>query len=173
VAASGRTVRKLIDLSMAGEFETCKALCNLVNLEYLRVTAGSGDKGDGLNQGAEASLIERAQGVVGRVVVTMLVFAFLAFLSTQIEFGALRQGRGSATSYSDPAAQRFIARQQMARINAALDVFKLEKGELPAALQNLVDEELLSLDDLSYPWRDAYYYRRTEGGSYVLLPPLR
>jgi Domain of unknown function (DUF4388) len=172
LANSGRTVRKLIDLSMAGEFETCKALCNLVNLEYLRANPGA-DKADGLNQGAEATLAERAQGMVGRLVVTMLVFAALGFLITQMELGALRQGRGSATTYTDPAAQRFIARQQMSRITAALDVFRLEKGELPSGLGDLVAAGLLSQDDLSYPWRDDYYYRRTEGGAYVLLPPLR
>lgn len=169
----GRTVRKLIDLSLAGEFETCKALCNLVNLEYLRAVPGADQKGDGLNQEAEVSFVERAQGVVGRVAVTMLVFGLLVFLATQTEFGALAQGRGSATTYSDPAAQRFISRQQLARIGAALDVYRLEQGELPPALAQLVEAGLLSSDDLSYPWRDEYYYRRTEGGAYVLLPPLR
>jgi hypothetical protein len=172
LAAPGRTVRKLIDLSMAGEFETCKALCNLVNLEYMRAVGGS-DKGDALAQGSESTLLERAQGVVGRVVVTMMVFLGLVFLSTQIEFAAIRQGKGSATTYTDPAAQRFISRQQLSRISAALDLFKLEKGDWPAGLTDLVEAGLLSRDDLSYPWRDDYYYRRTEGGAYVLLPPLR
>ena len=83
------------------------------------------------------------------------------------------QGKGSATTYTDPAAQRFIARQQMSRITAALDVFRLEKGNLPTTLPDLVEAGLLSHDDLSYPWRDEYYYRRTEGGAFVLLPPLR
>ena len=31
-------MRKLIDLSCLGEFETCKALCNLVNLDYVRAS---------------------------------------------------------------------------------------------------------------------------------------
>jgi hypothetical protein len=172
LAMKGYPVRKLIDVSMAGEFETCKALCNLVNLEYLRAVPGKDEKGDGFNQVGPASLIERAQGVVGRVLVTVLVLAGLGFLSTQIEFAALRQ-RGSATTYSDPAAQRFIGRQQMSRISAALDLFRAEKGELPTQLPELVAAGLLSDDDLSYPWRDHYYYRRAEGGSYVLLPPLR
>ena len=36
LVAPGRTVQRIIELSCLGEFETAKALCNLVNLEYLR-----------------------------------------------------------------------------------------------------------------------------------------
>ena len=47
-SSPGRAVRKLIDLSCLGEFETCKALFNLVNLGYLRAVApphaGDGDE---------------------------------------------------------------------------------------------------------------------------------
>ena len=34
--ATGRDLRKLVDLSCLGEFETCKALYNLVKGEYVR-----------------------------------------------------------------------------------------------------------------------------------------
>lgn len=172
LATTGRTVRKLVDLSVAGEFETCKALCNLVNLEYLRVVPGT-DKADLLSQGEERTLRDRAGGAVGRLLATMAVFGGLAFLYTQLDSSNLRLGKGSATTYTDPAAQRFISRQQLSRITAALGVFRLEKGQLPAGLGELVEVGLLSREDLSYPWRDNYYYRRTESGSYVLLPPLR
>ena len=40
LVAAGRPVSKLIDMSCLGEFETCKALCNLVNLDYLRAQQG-------------------------------------------------------------------------------------------------------------------------------------
>ena len=49
----------------------------------------------------------------------------------------------------------------MSRIDAALEVYRLEKGSLPDALGELVDAGLLAPDDLRYPWRDEYYYRRT------------
>ena len=69
--------------------------------------------------------------------------------------------------------QRFAARQQMSRIGAALEVYRLEKGALPTTLRELSEVGILSTDDLHYPWRDDYFYRRTDKGAYVLLPPLR
>jgi hypothetical protein len=103
----------------------------------------------------------------------VLVVAGLAFTATRLDIGALRLGSASASTYTDPAAQRFISRQQITRIESALDLYRLEKGQLPEKLDALVDEGLLMHDDLRYPWRDGYFYRRTESGSYVLLPPLR
>jgi hypothetical protein len=167
---SQRNVRKLIDLACIGEFETCKALCNLVNLGYLVIVphASTGEE----SMDGQLTLVERAGGVVGRVLVTMLVLGGLLFIGTRIDLGAVKIGR-SAMTYSDPAAQRFISRQQISRIEAALALYRLEKGEVPEALQSLVDANLLRDDDLNYPWSDDYYYRRTDPQGYLLLPPLR
>lgn len=167
---SNRTVRKLIDVGCLGEFETCKALCNLVNLEYLRIVPTIVQHEDD-NEG-ELTFVERASGVVGRVMVTMLVLVGLLFIGTRLDFGTLKVG-GSATTYTDPATQRFISRQQISRIEAALGVYRLEKGQVPEALASLVEAGLLEAEDLSYPWADAYYYRRTDPQGYLLLPPLR
>jgi hypothetical protein len=166
-----RDVRKLIDLSCLGEFETCKALCNLVNQDYLRIVPTVGRDEDSLDNDGR-SFGERALGVIGRVLVTMLVLAGLLFIGTRLDFGALKIGT-SATTYSDPATQRFISQQQLSRIEAALGVYRLEKGEVPEALASLVEVGLLQRDDLHYPWADDYYYRRTDKRGYLLLPPLR
>jgi hypothetical protein len=61
----------------------------------------------------------------------------------------------------------------MSRIQAAIQVYQLEKGEAPAGLDALVDAGLLAREDLRYPWRDAYYYRRVAPREFILLPPLR
>ncbi len=167
---SNRSVRKLIDVGCLGEFETCKALCNLVNLEYLRIVPTINQVEDEME--GELTFVERASGVVGRVLVTMLVLAGLLFIGTRLDVGALKVGH-SATTYNDPATQRFISRQQISRIEAALGLYRLEKGEVPELLTALVDAHLLERDDLSYPWVDGYYYRRTDKYSYLLLPPLR
>ena len=164
-----RTVRKIIDLTCLGEFETCKALCTLVNQEYLRIVPAVGHDED-LESGG--GFMDRASAVVGRVLVTMLVLAGLLFIFTRLDFGALKVGTLS-TTYSDPATLRFISRQQISRIEAALGVYRLEKGAFPEALASLVEVGLLRGDDLHYPWADNYYYRRTDKQAYLLLPPLR
>jgi hypothetical protein len=68
--------------------------------------------------------------------------------------------------------QRFAAVSQMSRLNTALEVFRLETGSLPDSLSQLVEVGIVAPDDVRYPWRDDYYYRR-DGSTYVLLSPLR
>jgi hypothetical protein len=169
LVAPGRTAARIIELSRLGEFETAKALCNLINLEYLAGIAPTKKGGRDFEDSGSGAVL----GVLGRVAVTTLVVGGLAFIGTRLDFGAWKLGRGNATTYTDPAVQRFVSRAQMARIAAALDVYRLEKGNLPDALTELVEVGLLSSDDVRYPWRDAYYYRRRPDGTYVLLPPLR
>ncbi|MBX7099198.1 MAG: DUF4388 domain-containing protein [Myxococcaceae bacterium] len=167
-ALRGFQVRKIIDLSCIGEFETCKALLNLVNQDYLRVVPTVGQAEDFEEQ---ESFLSRAFQVMGRVAVTMVVLAVLAFLGSRLDVAAL--GLGSATTFSDPAFQRVLSQRQLGRVAAALEVYRLEQGKLPEQLDALVSSGLLREDDLRYPWRDPYFYRPLDSGQFQLLPPLR
>src|SRR4029077_12818853 len=65
-----RDVRKLIDLSCLGEFETCKALCNLANLGHANALMPVGEPAlpeDDIGFG------ERIRGALGRLAVSMVV----------------------------------------------------------------------------------------------------
>ncbi|PTL82375.1 DUF4388 domain-containing protein [Vitiosangium sp. GDMCC 1.1324] len=167
--APGRDVRKLVDLSCMGEFETCKALVNLLNLEYVRAHQSSGRS---VSAGG-AGLLVRVGGMVARAVVTVVVLAALGFVGSRLRPDTWDLGDDSASSFADPAAQRLLATAQQARIQAALEVFRLEKGALPERLDALVEVGLLQREDLRYPWRDDYYYRRTSDRQFILLSPLR
>jgi len=171
LAQPGRTVQRIIEMSCLGEFETAKALCNLINLEYLRGVAPTGKGGEDFE--TDGGRLAAIVSVGGRIAVTMLVVGALVFVATRLELGAVRLGGSNATTYNDPAAQRFAGRQQLSRIEAALQVFRLENGALPNTLAELAEAGLLTTDDLHYPWRDDYYYRRTPEGTFVLLPPVR
>ncbi len=168
--APGRTVQRIIELSQLGEFETAKALCNLINLEYAKGIPPAGKGGDEFETDRAPSAV---LGVLGRIAVTMVVVGALLFIGTRIDFGAVNLGRSNATTFTDPAVQRFASRQQMSRLSAAIELYRLEKGALPVGLNELVDAKLLAADDLHFPWRETYFYRRQDDGSYVLLPPLR
>ena len=166
----GRTAQTLIDLSCLGEFESCKALCNLINLEYLSANEAKG--GAKVGQFGQNVGTQRAWGIVGPVAVTSLVLAAVMFLVTRLDITTIHLGGSTGSTYTDPAIQRFVSRQQMSRISSALEVYRLEHGGLPMTLGDLVQSGLLASDDITYPWRDEYYYRRAESG-YLLLPPLR
>ncbi|MCY1041358.1 DUF4388 domain-containing protein [Corallococcus sp. bb12-1] len=165
--ALGRDLRKLVDLCCLGEFETCKALYNLVKGDYVRVIDPEG-RAPVIE---DTRLVARVAGPVGRVLVTMAVLAALAFIASRWVGG--RGPESGATVLGDPAAQRQIAQAQRVRIEAALEVFQLEKGTLPERLDALVDAGLLSPEELRYPWREQYYYRRLAARRFILLPPVR
>ena len=173
LVSGDRDVSKLIDLSMLGEFETCKALLNLVQLGHLRPRqAHKGAAALGPVATGE-SRVGRVFATLGRVALTGIVLACLGAMASRVDTDAFSFSSSPASTYADPAAQRFIGRAQVARIAAALEVYRLEKGEVPPALDALVDAGLLGRDDLRYPWRDPYYYRRLSRADFVLLPPLR
>ncbi|WP_224249506.1 DUF4388 domain-containing protein [Hyalangium gracile] len=164
----GRDVRKLIDVSCLGEFETCKALLNLVNLEYIRPVYKDGKSPSGDRDG----ILQKVGRGIGALGASMAALAAILFLVAQFT-GKLSLASSPASRFSDPAAQRFISRTQVKRIEAALEIFRLEKGELPDKLDALVEAGLLKPEELRYPWREQYYYRRLAAREFVLLPPLQ
>ncbi len=165
-----RDVRKLIDLSCLGEFEACKALCKLVNLEYLRVVPATGRvKVHDVGRSVPASLVARA----ARVMLTSGVLAGVAFLAPRLNLHTAPLKGASTSQYVDPAAQRLIATAQLRRIRSALELYRLERGPFPEKLGALVEVGLLAPEDLHFPWRDSYYYRKLQNGDFILLPPLR
>jgi hypothetical protein len=170
--ATERDVSKLIDLSCLGEFETCKALLNLVNGGYLRSIEPTG-RASAVAETSGESALGRLFGIAVRVVVTGVVLGLLVFAGSRVDLDAFSLANSPAATYADPAAQRFIARAQVSRIQGALDVYRLEMGDVPERLDALVEAGLLAREDLRYPWRDAYYYRRTGPARFLLLPPLR
>ncbi|SEN21888.1 protein of unknown function [Stigmatella aurantiaca] len=163
-----RDVRKLIDVSCLGEFETCKALLNLINLQYVRPYY---PEGQSPSAGGSALLAKAGQSL-GRVGASMAALGAILFLAVQV-LGFLSPKEMAASSFADPGAQRFISRNQLKRIEAAVEVFRLEKGEVPERLDALVEAGLLKPEELRYPWREPYYYRRLASREFVLLPPLQ
>ncbi|HLL04999.1 MAG TPA: DUF4388 domain-containing protein [Myxococcaceae bacterium] len=167
VIAPGRDVRKLIDVSCLGEFETCKALLNLINLEYAKPVLANGQAPGSDREG----ILSKVGQSLGRVGASMATLAAVLFLVAQLS-GGISLASSPASSIADPAAQRFISRAQIKRIESALEVFRLEKGELPEQLNALVTAGLLKQEELQYPWSEQYYYKRLAAREFVLLPPV-
>jgi hypothetical protein len=167
VITPDRDVRKLIDVSCLGEFETCKALLNLINLEYARPVYPGGQTPTSDREG----ILSKIGQSLGRIGASMATLGAVIFLVVQLS-GGLSLASSPASSVADPAAQRFISRNQMRRIESALEVFRLEKGEVPERLEALVEAGLLKQEELRYPWRQPYYYKRLAAREFVLLPPL-
>jgi Domain of unknown function (DUF4388) len=170
LADPGRTVASLVDLSRLGEFETSKALLNLVNLQLLKpvapprraatagVTAYARGWGDRLRRGAAG---------FSATIALASVLAILSYLAH--ERGLALEG---GSELRDRAPQSFLARYELARLRRALEVWNLERGGYPPTLASLVEAGLAAQADLTYPYREEYYYRRRPEGGFVLLAPL-
>jgi len=169
LALRGRTVEKIVDLARLGEFETCKALLNLVNLGYLEAVAPA--RRTAVVGAYAHDGWARLRAGATRVLATVVLAAALAAIAFWVDQRGL-VARGDAETVRDDAPERFLARYQRARIQGALEVYRLERGEYPSALNALVEAGLASPRDLRHPWPAPWYYRRTAEGRFVLLPPV-
>jgi hypothetical protein len=168
----GRTVEKIVDLSRLGEFETCKALLNLVNLGYLKGIAPANRAAAAVGAYAQDWQARIRRGAA-RVVTTLVIAAALAGIGYWVDKrGVFYRGGAGGTAVRDNTAQRFLARYQQERLRGALEIYRLERGQYPDTLARLVEAGLASPRDVTYPWTEPYYYRRKPEGRYVLLLPL-
>ena len=170
LAMAVKTVQQIADASRMGEFEALKALQQLIEWEYLKLVPpprGAAALAEGLRQGRRTT-ISWAKAFV------RLAFS-LAFFGATLVLVRMVAPRLGAPRGDSPARRgsvaRLIARDQVARLESALELYRTEHGEYPAVLRALVEGQLVTEQDLRYPWKEPYYYRRTQQG-FVLLPPL-
>src|SRR5439155_358614 len=169
LATFGKNVQQILDISRLGEFEALKALNQLIEWEYLRAVPAGPVKvlAEGIRKGRRLTM--SWAGALVRLAITLTCFGATLLLVRSV-------APGLGTSRAEGPARRgvivrLIARDQVARLESALEVYRTEHGEYPPALRALLEGELVSEHDLRYPWKEPYYYRRTAQG-FVLLPPL-
>ncbi|MFH1808511.1 MAG: DUF4388 domain-containing protein [Pseudomonadota bacterium] len=171
-----RDAQKLIDLSRLGEFETCKALMNLLNAGLIAgiapqkgTQASSQDEGGGLVAPRGPS---RVVPVLVRAAMTTLLLA-LVLLLVRITGVSPRGLWRDQTLYADGVAlEEAMGWRSELRLTRAIEVYRLEFGRYPEQLTDLVSVGILNRRDLRYPWQDSYAYR-TNGNSYQLRRPFR
>lgn len=168
-AVTGADVNKIIDVSRLGEFEAMKAALDLVDWGYLRIlppARGTAAAIQGLAQGGRKLARSGALVRMG----LSLAFFFLTLFVVHLVAPALGSSRTENPARRGAVA-RLLSHDQLLRLESAIELYKVEHGEYPAALKQLVEGQLVTEQDLRYPFPEAYYYRRTQQG-FVLLPPL-
>ncbi|MBS2025257.1 MAG: DUF4388 domain-containing protein [Deltaproteobacteria bacterium] len=169
LAEPGRTVSKIVDLTRLGEFETLKAMQELVDWNYLRIVPPARGAGAAMKELAAGGRAFASRGGIVRVAITVTFFLGTLFLLRQLlpSLGASRAEHHARRG----ASARLIARTQQIRLEGALELYRLEHAEYPKELNDLVQGKLVSENDLKYPFSDTWYYRKAATG-FVLLPPL-
>jgi hypothetical protein len=170
----GRDVQKLIDLSRLGEFETCKSLLNLINGGYLEGIPAALRPGSGM---AEGGALEPKQTRLGRLArvqqVTGWVLggAAVVGLLWALELSPRNLRRSDRLNGVPPEAFRqALGDGSLARVQRALEVFRLRTGHYPDHLEQLVERGLLEQGDLHRPYERSFAYMRN-GERYTLVRP--
>jgi Domain of unknown function (DUF4388) len=169
LAVEGRTAEKVADVSLLGEFEALKALVELQEWGYLKVLPPERGTRAAVKGLAEGGRRLARSGTLLRLAFSIVFFAATLFLVHQMApaLGATRTENPARRG----AVARLLSHDQLLRLESALELYRLEHGEYPRELRQLVEGRMVGEDDLRYPFREPYHYRRTQQG-FVLLPPL-
>lgn len=168
-----RTAQDIIDLSRLGEFETSKALASLVRLGYLRVILPQVEEA---KPDEEPLSLRRAWGGVAPILIRVAVYALVAgaigglvHLSSRMEGGLLATGDAVVRRAAMQDETGDLAR---ARLERALEVFRLTEGRWPTKLDELVERGLVQERDLRFPYQQSFAYRLTPGADGQPTPSL-
>ena len=142
-----RSVGQLIDMTRLGEFETCKALVTLLNEGYIAAVKEIEPKAS-----ADAGSLRRRvrwTRVLGRVALNLAVVGGLV-LAVQ----ALPRSRAELVENTRQVGMDARARLRVNRLQAiasALEVYRIENGQFPEALDALVEKGLMTQALLTMP----------------------
>lgn len=112
------------------------------------------------------------RGIV-RAITTMLIALAFVSLGLRIYMARSWTPERSAHAVRPPltAVERLQTIQQLERLEAALEVYRLMHETYPESLSALVDDGLVGARALRFPdYVQPYFYRRT-GESFELHPP--
>jgi len=164
-----RTLQKIADISRVGDFEALKVVRDLVAAGNFELVAPARGGQRAIKELAAGGRAFARSGWLFRLVLGVLCFGGTLWGMRKVL--AAPEGVVAQRAVRRSAGAHLIARDQLMRIESALEVYRIEHGEYPAALHALVETQLLVERDLSYPYSRPYPYRRTANG-FVLLPPL-
>ncbi len=171
LAEPGRALQSIADLSRLGDFEALRSMHELIFWGYLELVAPARGGLSAMKDLAAGGRALARSGWLLRIAVGVACFCAMFAISRQLCGDASSGAVVRHPSAGASSARQLIGRAQQQRLEAALELHKLEHGEYPATLQELVDERLIDACDLRYPFSAPYVYRRSANG-FVLLPPL-
>jgi len=167
-------VQKLIDISRLGEFETCKALYNLVRTGILIAKRPRHPipfdalKGGPLNtRRIVIPSVFILNTILGITAILLVVF-LIAGISVRIR---TIRAEGPNAVVKASIYRRLISDINIERIKNSLDVYRSIQGNFPDNLETLVKSGMLDERDIFYPFRSKYIYNRTKDG-YTIESPL-
>ncbi len=170
-----RMVEEIVALARLGEFETCKALAELIDMGLL---AALPVKQSVMVKARNVAELLRDQALWAMLFVRLFTALVLIGLTLAL-FAGVYYTRLPHLSRAGPDGKvrrltldAVLGDFQLIRIDRALEVYRFETGRYPASLEKLLEQRLLTQNDLEYPFKAKFIYER-HGEGYLLLPPRR
>jgi hypothetical protein len=156
-----RTVREIVDLLNLAEFETFRALSEMLTrnlVERVGSTARAGERPE--SRGITGKLL----GWLAKLALAAAALGAVATLATNPVTPWRLAGAGPATD----RLRLYAAMSRLERIERGVQVFYLDTGTFPAGLETLVQYGYLDEVALHDPWGRPYRFLLSPGGYQVL-----
>ncbi len=166
-------VQKLIDMSRLGEFETCKALYNLVRTGIMKAIKPKNAIPFNALKGGPLST---KRITIPSILILNILLAIIAFFMVIVLISGVFSRLKLLREESPNAAFRvsiykhLISDIAKERIKNAVDVYRYSFGTFPEHMDQLVKVGLLKERDLSYPFNMRYRYRVTQNEVLIETP---
>lgn len=162
------TVKDLAYRSLLGDFETAKTLVDLLGFGLIKPVKVPASLPKAVEKAREPLRSRRLMAVAGGalVVVAVLMAGFYAFSLYGTRFLVLPQ----MTSEKALKVKQSVAQVQKKRLALAIEIFRLERGAYPAAVEDLVLNEYVLPSDITYPFSSPYRIERTQKGPVLVNP---
>lgn len=156
------TVQKIIELSMIGEFDTCKTLVTLIEEGLIEISV----------EEKSAKEVKGKYDIIETIVNIFFLFLFIFIfymVSTSVDFT-------DVTSISngyffevkkDDVLKEVQSFREIDRLNIAIHLYYLRNNKYPHNLEALIDENLVKESDIIDPWGIMYLYKKTDS-SFIL-----
>lgn len=166
----GVRLDKLIHRSRLGEFEACRAVMTLLDGGYIRLSvaaAATRDLSPEKEQERKPPLRIPFAQIALRAVVYVLILVGAGLVARGLRATQLDGGY-----VLEPTTPRVAAtRNQIEKLELALEVYRLARGSYPESLESLVEVGILAPEELRFPFERRYQYLR-EGDGVRIAPPL-
>ncbi len=152
-----RTIDEILEISQCEEIETLDCLERLFALGIVAIVEG------------------QSEDVVSRPKVTHLRSWILALvivaISTAIRFAIINTDSKASMKHLTETMASFVEQRRIDDLNFALEAYKLVKGCYPDSLEELVEEGLISQNEIqSLRGARFTYWQSSAETTYVLLP---
>ncbi|MCX7959739.1 MAG: hypothetical protein N3B13_11905, partial [Deltaproteobacteria bacterium] len=155
-------VQKLIDISRLGEFETCKALYNLVRTGIM---VAKKPKNAIPFNALKGGPLSTRRIVIPSVLILNIFLGVVAFLTVIVLISGIISRIKTVREESPNAAVRVSVYKHLIsditkeRIRNSANVYRYSFGTFPGQAEQIVKTGLLDERDLSYPFRQKYIYK--------------